>query len=156
MPYRVYFDFSRSNGESTFNRVAWVKEYEKVELIRGDIRSVKTSLAAIVGLLASSTVLRTESQVSELRVIGDTILNQQQQNQALTTQLLANQRNMEISQDRTQSLLNELLLANAASQTRTLVSEDLSTMAPSCTTGRWMFQLRSVTQKRHFKLDGSA
>ena len=56
-----------------FNRIVWVRAERKARAIQDEIRSIRMNLVAVIGILASSTAMRTELQVAELRFIGDEI-----------------------------------------------------------------------------------
>ena len=72
-----------SNGEVFLNKVTWLRKADQVSRIREDLRSIRASLTMHLGLLASSTALTTEIQVSEPRIVGGEILEQQRQTQGL-------------------------------------------------------------------------
>ena len=70
------------NGESVLNGSAWSREHEKANRIKEELCSIRTSLATLLSISASSTALISEVQLSELRFISNNILEHQRQTQA--------------------------------------------------------------------------
>ena len=84
--------------------------------IQEEIRSIRISFAALVGVFASSTALRTEIPLSELRLISNNILERQRQSHATTSQILTRQSVVATSHERIQPMLQELLRTQEAYQ----------------------------------------
>ena len=105
------------HGVSVLNKVAWLREQDKVRTIQDEIRSIRTSLATLIGIFASSTALRTEIQLSELRLISNNIMQSQRQGHAMTSQILARQSATGSSHGRTEPMLQELILTQRAHHT---------------------------------------
>ena len=149
------------HGEPVLNKVAWLREQERVRIVQDEIRSIRTSLAALIGIFASSTSLRTESQLSELILIGHNMLELQRQSQAMTNQISTRQSVIGITYERIQPMLQELLRSqeahdNSSSQSVSRSrSEGVSTSSWSRADGRLSVELgvpnlpQLVTSKGH-------
>ena len=49
-------------------KTAWILKRQKVQTIKDEIRSLRTNLAAIVGLVASKSTSRLELQISQIQI----------------------------------------------------------------------------------------
>ncbi|KAL9116935.1 MAG: hypothetical protein Q9187_006533, partial [Circinaria calcarea] len=97
------------SGEAKLSRRAWLREQKQVQHTREEIRSIRVSLAAMVGIFAAKTTLRIEFQVAELCLINDQFHNQQGTAQAIIRQdnteramseIIQGQRRMEVNLNR--------------------------------------------------------
>ena len=57
-----------ASGRSKLRKVAWIRQQQKVQSIKDEIRSFRMNLAAIVGLVASKTTSRLELRVSQIQI----------------------------------------------------------------------------------------
>ena len=144
---------SGPRGEAKLNRLAWVLEQKNAQDIRDDIRSTRTNLAAMLGILASKATLRIEFQVAELRLVNDESQAQQRAAQANTRQGTVESALSSIigSQGRMESGLNELLTANNVRQVRPASTSAIRTRSGQERgyTEQWALQLLSIRRTRH-------
>ena len=146
----------RPNGEYLVNKIAWSHHQKRVKTLQDDIRSVKTSIVALVSVLASTTAISSAVQVTEIRLITGDIAEQQHQNRALTDQVLIRQMNTDESQQRIQNSLDELIRIQTSQVTRSFRdSRPLSrnsTIFPSFgKRDRWAFLVRSKNTTQYSK-----
>ena len=96
------------------NKTAWLWERQKVKRIQEEIRDLRTSLVAIVGVLVSKSTLRLELQVSELHSSNNDFHSRQ--NQSLNTAI--------DTSSTAENLLGQLLNTVSQNQIRTESSLD--------------------------------
>ena len=98
-----------SNGSIRLNKTAWFWERQKVKRIQEEIRSTRTNLVAVIGVLISKSTLRLELQVSELRSSNNDFHGRQSQDLATAVN----------TSSTTERLLGQLLQIVSQNQTRT-------------------------------------
>ena len=99
----------RSDGGIRLNKTSWIWERQKVKRLLEDIRSMRTNLVAVVGVLISKSILRLELQMSEFRASND--ISHGALGQTLATAVNAS--------STAENLLEQLLYSVAQNQTRT-------------------------------------
>ena len=149
------------NGESVLNGSACSREHEKVNRIKEELCSIRTSLATLLSISASSAALISEVQLSELRFISNNILEHQRQTQAWTGHILTRYNAIETSNERIQILLQELLHTQTARQSVThnigprTASNEAPISASTEANGQWLFGLAATTPSPTFSRQNS-
>ena len=99
----------RNDGNIRLNKTGWIWERQKVKRIQEEIRSVKISLVATVGVLNSKSTLRLELQLATFQSASDNLHSQA--SQSLAT--------IETSSSATENLLGQILRIVTQNQSRT-------------------------------------
>ena len=99
----------RNDGSIRLNKTSWIWERQKVKRILEDIRSIRTNLVAVMGILISKSTLRLEVQMSDFRSSNDNSHGALGQSVTTAVNSIA----------ATENLLGQLLYAVAQNQART-------------------------------------
>ena len=65
--YNLTAPYTNSNKRLKVRKIAWVRNQQKVQTIKEDIRSLRMNLAAIIGLAASKATSRLELRISQIQ-----------------------------------------------------------------------------------------
>ena len=71
-----------TDGRIRLNKIGWILERQKVKRIQDEIRSLRTNLVAVVGVLISKSTLRLELQMAELHAVRNHLRGQVDRNPA--------------------------------------------------------------------------
>ena len=112
-----------ASNDARPRKVAWIREQKRIKIMQEEIRSIRTSIVAVIGLLTSRSAFKVELEIAELRPIYQEIralaatqLTRASQSAASHDEWERTLPKIFQAQDRTERKLDELLstfLANS-------------------------------------------